>query len=93
MCEAAGAEGEGMAGVETSVEIDWTACELIEQVPGKVSGRPVVRGTRIMPEAIANSYELGDSIDEIHEGFPTLSINQIKRLIEFAREQREQRIA
>ena len=46
-----------MANVETEVdvEIDWTACELIERVPGKVSGRPVVRGTRIMPEAIANS--------------------------------------
>jgi hypothetical protein len=23
-------------------EIDWTACELIEQIPGKVSGRPIV---------------------------------------------------
>ncbi len=81
-----------MANVETEVdvEIDWTACELIERVPGKVSGRPVVRGTRIMPEAIANSYELGDSIEEIHEGFPTLSIDQIKRLIEFARDQRMQ---
>ncbi len=44
-----------MANVEADVEIDWTACELIERVPGKVSGRPVVRGTRIMPEAIANS--------------------------------------
>jgi uncharacterized protein (DUF433 family) len=56
------------------------ACELIEQVPGKVSGRPVVRGTRIMPDSIVNSYDLGDSIDEIHEGFPTLSVAQIKRL-------------
>lgn len=78
-----------MANLETDVEIDWTACELIERVPGKVSGRPVVRGTRIMPDAIANSFELGDSIEEIHEGFPTLSIAQIKRLIDFAREQRQ----
>jgi uncharacterized protein (DUF433 family) len=80
-----------MANMETDLKIDWTACELIERVPGKVSGRPVVRGTRIMPDAIANSYELGDSIDDIHEGFPTLSIAQIKRLIEFANAQRGQR--
>ena len=40
-------------------EIDWTACELIEQVPGKVWGRPVVRGTRILPDAIVNSHDLG----------------------------------
>ncbi len=79
-----------MANLATDSEIDWTACELIEEVPGKVSGRPVVLGTRIMPDPIVNSYELGDSIDEIHEGFPTLSIAQIERLIEFAREQRRQ---
>jgi uncharacterized protein (DUF433 family) len=79
-----------MAGVETSAEIDWTACELIERVPGKVSGRPVVCGTRIMPEAIVGSYELGETIDELREGFPSLSVSQIKRLIEFAQAQRAQ---
>jgi uncharacterized protein (DUF433 family) len=78
-----------MARVDTATDIDWTACELIEQIPGKVSGRPVVRGTRIMPDPIVNSFDLGDSVDEIHEGFPTLSIAQIKRLIEFAHTQRQ----
>ena len=77
-----------MANVDT--DIDWLACELIEQIPGKVSGRPIVRGTRIMPDPIVNSYDLGDSIEEIHEGFPALSVAQIKRLIEFARAQRMQ---
>jgi uncharacterized protein (DUF433 family) len=79
-----------MASIETELEIDWMACELIESVPGKVSGKPVVRGTRIFPDAIAGSYELGDSIEEIHKGFPGLSIEQIKRLIEFAQSQIQQ---
>ena len=74
----------------TDVEIDWKGCELIECVPGKVSGRPVVRGTRIMPEAIVGSYDMGESIEELREGFPTLTVDQIKRLIEFAHAQREQ---
>ena len=73
-----------MINVETDVEIDWMACDLIESVPGKVSGRPVVRGSRFLPDAIVGSYELGDTIDEIHEGFPTLTVAQIERLIEFA---------
>ena len=73
-----------MATVDTNTEIDWTACELIEQVPGKVSGRPVVRGTRILPDAIVGSFDLGETIEELHEGFPTLSVVQIERLIEFA---------
>ncbi|MBL8228267.1 MAG: DUF433 domain-containing protein [Bryobacterales bacterium] len=64
--------------------IDWMQCELIECVPGKVSGRPVIRGTRIMPDAIVGSYDLGETIEELSEGFPTISIDQIKRLIEFA---------
>jgi uncharacterized protein (DUF433 family) len=76
-----------MASVEADLEADWLACELIEQVPGKVSGRPVVRGTRILPDANLNSYELGDSIAEIHEGFPTLSTSQIARLIDFGLDQ------
>ena len=79
-----------MASLATDIEIDWTQCELIECVPGKVSGRPIVRGTRIMPDPIVNSYDLGDSIEDIHEGFPTLSVSQIRRLIEFAHTQRGQ---
>ena len=71
-----------------ATEIDWLACELIESVPGKVSGKPVVRGTRIMPEAIAGSYELGETIEELQAGFPTLTRSEIVRLIEFAQEQR-----
>ena len=78
-----------MASTAADIEIDWTECELIERVPGKVSGRPVVRGTRIMPGPIVNSYDLGDSVDDIHEGFPTLSVSQIWRLIEFAHAQRK----
>ena len=77
-----------MAQVRT--EIDWTACELVEQIPGKVSGRPIVRGTRTLPDAIVGSYDLGESIEELHEGFPALSVAQIKRLIEFAHAQRRQ---
>jgi uncharacterized protein (DUF433 family) len=72
-----------MANAQT--EIDSTACELIERVPGKVSGRPVVRGTRIMPDAIVGSYDLGETIDELREGSPTLSADQMKRLIDFAK--------
>lgn len=79
-----------MANLDINSQINWMECELIERVPGKVSGRPIIRGTRIMPDPIVNSYDLGDSIEEIHIGFPTLSIAQIKRLIEFAHTQRGQ---
>ncbi|MBM3760981.1 MAG: DUF433 domain-containing protein [Acidobacteria bacterium] len=73
-------------------EIDWLACELIEQIPGKVSGRPIVRGTRILPDAIVNSFDAGASIEEIHEDYPGLTVPQILRLVEFAHALREQAV-
>lgn len=74
----------------SDIAIDWLQCELIEQVPGKVSGRPIVRGTRILPDAIVDSYDLGETLEELREGFPSLSVEQIKRLIDFAHSQRGQ---
>jgi len=79
-----------MPNLKTELEIDWMACELIERVPGKVSGRHIVRGTRILPDAIVDSYDLGETIEELREGSPSLSIAQIERLIEFAHAQRAQ---
>jgi uncharacterized protein (DUF433 family) len=81
-----------MARIDTASQIDWTQCELIEQVPGKVSGRPIVRGTRILPDAILNSFDAGEPLDLIRENYPGLSIAQIQRLIEFAHAQRRQPI-
>jgi len=79
-----------MARIATPSEIDWEQCELIERVPGKVSGRPIVRGTRILPDAIVNSHDAGETLALIHENYPGLSISQIQRLIEFAHVQRGQ---
>lgn len=79
-----------MPKLEHATDIDWMECELIERVPGKVSGRPIVRGTRILPDAIVNSFDMGESLEELSEGFPSLSVDQIRRLIEFAHSRRGQ---
>ncbi len=50
-----------------------------------------MRGTRILPDGIVNSYDMGASIEDIQEDWPSLSLVQIKRLIEFAHAHREQR--
>jgi uncharacterized protein (DUF433 family) len=78
-------EGQhGMTNTDTDTEIDWTGCDLVERIPGKVAGRPIVRGTRIAADTIVQAFELGESIEDIREGFPSLSVDQIKQLIEFA---------
>ena len=75
-------------GKDMEYEIDGMQCELIEQIPGKVSGRPIVRDTRILPDAIINAFDVGATLEDIHEDYPGLSIPQIQRLIEFAHAQR-----
>jgi uncharacterized protein (DUF433 family) len=72
--------------------IDWTSCDLVERVPGKVSGRPIVRGTRILADTIVQDAELGSPLEEIHENYPDLSIMAIQRLISFAHSQRGQNV-
>jgi uncharacterized protein (DUF433 family) len=82
-----------MGSLHTKVDsyIDWTGCDVVERVPGKVSGRPTVRGTRILADTIVQDAELGSPLQEIQQNYPDLSIATIERLISFAHSQRGQR--
>jgi len=70
--------------------IDWTGCELVESVAGKVSGRPIVRGTRILADTIVQDAELGSPLEEIRENYPDLPVADIQRLIDYAQSHRTQ---
>jgi uncharacterized protein (DUF433 family) len=50
-------------------QIDWTECALIETVPGKRGGKPVIKGTRLRPEDLLTNREQGiDWLVENHGG-------------------------
>jgi uncharacterized protein (DUF433 family) len=42
--------------------MDWSGCELVEVIPGKVSGVPLVKGTRIPADFIVGDFESGNPI-------------------------------
>jgi len=63
--------------------MNWMECPEIEAVPGKMGGRPVIKGTRVQPETIVDNFEGGSSIEEIHENYPHLPVDTIRRIIEF----------
>jgi uncharacterized protein (DUF433 family) len=65
----------------------WEDCDLVERVPGKMSGRTVIKGTRIEPDTIVTDYDLGSPIEEIHENFPSVSVDTIEKLLAFAQRQ------
>ncbi len=64
--------------------MDWAGCELVERVPGKVGGRPVIKGTRIEPDFLLVEAELGRSPEQTHEDFPTLSVEMIRAIQSYA---------
>jgi len=64
--------------------MDWRDCDLIEEVPGKVGGRPVIRGTRIEPDVVLMDEEYGRTPEQTHASFPTLPIKTILAIRAFA---------
>jgi uncharacterized protein (DUF433 family) len=73
--------------------MDWSRCNLVETVPGKYSGAPVLRGTRVPPEAILGNYEAGLSVDEIAENYPTVSREIILGILAYVAENRLQAVS
>jgi uncharacterized protein (DUF433 family) len=64
--------------------MNWTGCEMVEQVPGKMGGRPVIKGTRIEPETILVYEEHGYTPEQTHAEYPTVSVETIRKIRAFA---------
>jgi uncharacterized protein (DUF433 family) len=67
------------------MDINWLECDEVEAVPGKMGGRPVIKGTRIEPGTIIVEEEYGRTPEQTHESFPTLSIDTIRKVRAFVR--------
>ena len=67
--------------------MDWSGCDDVEQIPGKVSGQPVVAGTRILAQGVIDNAEDGYSAEDLaNEHFPGLGVERARRIIAFARQ-------
>ena len=65
--------------------IDWSECPDVEIIPGKVSGAPLVKGTRITVQGVldnAEDYSPEEMATEVFDGLP---VERARRIIEFAR--------
>ena len=63
--------------------MDWSGCELVEVIPGKHSGDPLVKGTRIPADAILSKFEAGSSLEEIAANYPSLSMETIRAVVTY----------
>jgi uncharacterized protein (DUF433 family) len=65
--------------------MNWTSCSIVEEIPGKVSGRPVVKGTRLPVQTIVDNFNAGVSEPDIATLFD-VPLATVRTVIEFARE-------
>jgi uncharacterized protein (DUF433 family) len=62
---------------------DWTSCDRVEVIPGKVSGVPLLVGTRMPADSVLQHYEWGESFEEIVEQFD-LDAEDVMSVLRFA---------
>jgi uncharacterized protein (DUF433 family) len=65
--------------------LDWSQCDAVESVPGKVSGAWVFRGTRMPVQTVFDNLEAGLSVREITEVFD-VTLDEVKAVLHFARD-------
>jgi len=79
----------GMAQLYENTVVDWTDCPLVEVIPGKVSGVPLLKGTRLPADTILENYEGGSPVEEISENFDTPE-DTIREILSYAAKQQQQ---
>jgi uncharacterized protein (DUF433 family) len=65
--------------------LDWSRCEAVESVAGKLSGAWVFRGTRMPVQTVFENLEAGMSPEEITEVFD-VTLDEVKAVLHFASE-------
>jgi uncharacterized protein (DUF433 family) len=68
---------------DTILAMDWSGCEMVEVVPGKVSGLPVIRGSRVPAEQVLENHDAGESVEDIAYNFH-LKLDDIRTVLTYA---------
>jgi uncharacterized protein (DUF433 family) len=63
--------------------MDWSGCEVVEVIPGKVSGVPIIRGSRVPADQVIENHEAGESPEDIAYNFD-LNLEDVRALLAYA---------
>ena len=61
---------------------DWSACKVLESIPGKVSGAWVFRRTRVPVSAILKNLK-HMTLDQLVENYPSVPREQVEFVLDF----------
>lgn len=65
--------------------IDWSKCDDVESVPGRLSGAWVIKGTRVQADAVVDNARAGCSAEEIATEIFELPLERVRSVLRFAR--------
>lgn len=63
--------------------MDWSGCDIVEVVPGKVSGVPILKHSRVPADFVLENHLSGESVDDIAENFG-LTPEDIRTVLAYA---------
>jgi uncharacterized protein (DUF433 family) len=63
--------------------MDWSGCPIVEVSPLKVSGAPILVGTRVQADSIVENFQDGSPIEEIADNF-SIPSEMIEEILRFA---------
>jgi uncharacterized protein (DUF433 family) len=69
--------------------MDWSDCPIVEINPRKVSGAPILKGTRVQADAIVENFEGGSPVEEIAENFAIPQVT-VREILSFAASKQRQ---
>jgi uncharacterized protein (DUF433 family) len=49
--------------------MDWSGCDMVEVVPGRVSGLPFIRGSRVPVDQVLENHDAGESVEDVAYNF------------------------
>ena len=64
--------------------LDWSRCNAVERIPGKVSGAWLFKGTRVPVKALFENIEGGACVDDFLSWFPGVTRSQVEDVLEHA---------
>jgi uncharacterized protein (DUF433 family) len=72
---------------DESVGIDWDECDLVERIPGKVSGVPILKDTRLPADCIVGNFDAGCTAEEVADMYEML-IETVQAILDWASQYR-----
>jgi uncharacterized protein (DUF433 family) len=80
--------------VRNMATFDWSDCPLVEVIPGKVSGAPLLKNTRLPVDAITGNYDAfrdeglspDAAIAETLDCYPEAGLDNIKAILDYRAE-------